>query len=107
MIAPHSHRGALSESPAWARYLILVVTGITQMIPILAGAYLVGTASGMVGTRPFSAERLIAGLAFLGSAAMTLHALYRGWRGGRPLGQNPALLASVALLVVGLVVLMP
>lgn len=107
MIAQHpNHRGG-SAVPPWARYLILLISGAVQVVPVLAGAYLIGTAGASMDDRPFSLERLAAGLAFLGSAATMLYAVYQDWRGGRRLNQSPVILASIALLVIGLLALMP
>lgn len=107
MVAQNTERRDGSAVPGWARLFIIFVAGAVQVIPILAGAYLVGTAGTAADAGAFSAERLIAGLAFLGSAATMLHAVHRSWRGGRRLDRSPAVIASVALLVVGLLALMP
>ncbi len=107
MIAQHSSPRADSAPPAWTRYFALVVSGISQVIPLLAGGYLVSTAGIGAGTRPFSAERLMAGLAFLCSAGTMLDMVRRRWRDGGHIGGSRALLASIALLVIGLIVLAP
>jgi hypothetical protein len=94
LIAQRTHPRRDPMLPAWTHLLGLVTLGVTQVIPLMIGGYLV-----VASVQPF------AGLCFLGSAVATFVVIYRDWRHGAPFNRSVGFLVAIGLIAAGQLVL--
>jgi hypothetical protein len=100
LIAQRTHPRPDPMLPAWTYLLGLVTLGVTQVIPLMIGGYLV-----VASVEPFAGRRLLAGLCILGSTVATFVVIYRDWRHGAPFNRSVGILVAIGLIAAGQLVL--